>query len=409
MNVVTVDPLGVSPVGLSHDERLDLLAAIEQTRAALDAQQQFTLALLAREGDAEARERQWVREEVAAVLRVAPGTAAAKLCDATTLVHRLPRTLDRLVDGSITMLHARTLIEACRALDEPTVAAVEARVLPKADTQPVGIFRQSVKRAVLALDPRTGEQQHEQAHAERRVSLRADEHGMAGVYGYVRADAAAALWAALDTHARALPADGRTMDQKRADVFADLAVLALNAAPGTRQGQRPAVQVTVALSTLIGLDEQPGELAGYGPIPAALARAIAHDPTGTWRRVVTDPIGRLIRYGRRTYRPPAALRDHVITLHATCTFPGCRRQARTAELDHIHPFLAGGDTDPDNMHPACKRHHDAKHLAGWTVSKAYAGTVTWTSPTGRAFDTEPMRYPIDTTRDPPPSDARNRR
>lgn len=169
MNVVTVDPLGVSPVGLSHDERLDLLAAIEQTRAALDAQQQFTLALLAREGDVEARERQWVREEDAAVLRVAPGTAAAKLCDATTLVHRLPRTLDRLVDGSITMLHARTLIEACRALDEPTVAAVEARVLPKADTQPVGIFRQSVKREHRRTAARAGARRAAREPARRRA------------------------------------------------------------------------------------------------------------------------------------------------------------------------------------------------------------------------------------------------
>jgi hypothetical protein len=43
-------------------------------------------------------------------------------------------------------------------------------------------------------------------------------------------------------------------------------------------GMRPAIQVSVALSTLLGMDEQPGEPAGSGPIPASVARNLA--PTG---------------------------------------------------------------------------------------------------------------------------------
>jgi hypothetical protein len=73
--------------------------------------------------------------------------------------------------------------------------------------------------------------------------------------------------------------------------------------PGT--GRRPQVNVTVAASTLLGIDDQPAELDGHGPIPAVLARALAVDPTGTWRRLLTDDHGRLVDVTSHTYRPPA--------------------------------------------------------------------------------------------------------
>jgi hypothetical protein len=233
--------------------------------------------------------------------------------------------------------------------------------------------------------------------------MRAEDDGMAWVSAYLRADAASALMSAVAAHARALPVDGRTADQKRADVFADLATTALAAAPATSHGQRPAVQVSVALSTLLGVDEQPGELDGYGPIPAALAREIAHDPSGTWRRLLTDQAGRLIRYGRRTYTPPAPLRDHILAAHPTCTFPGCRRRSCLGEIDHIVPWSQSGTTDAENLHGPCSRHHHAKHDADWAVEKR-ADAVTWISPTGRRHETPTHTYPIDTTTDPPTTD-----
>jgi hypothetical protein len=166
------------------------------------------------------------------------------------------------------------------------------------------------------------------------------------------------------------------------------------------------VQVSVALSTLLGLDEQPGELDGYGPMPASMARDIAHDPSGTWRRLITDPLGRLVRRGQQTYRPPVPLRDQVIAVHKTCTFPGCRRDACRGELDHVIPFgRPGGDTVEENLHPPCRRHHHLKHDTDWQVRKR-DDRVTWVSPTGREYETPVHEYPVDhTTRvdpDPPP-------
>jgi hypothetical protein len=165
-----------------------------------------------------------------------------------------------------------------------------------------------------------------------------------------------------------------------------------SACPGTGlptwHGRRPHIEVTVALTTLLGLDENPAELAGYGPINAQTARRIAAD--GTWRRLLTDPTtGHLLDYGRTTYRPPADLRDFIIARDRTCTFPGCARQARRCDLDHIQPYSNGGTTDDTNLHALCRRHHRARHEAGWTVTRNTDDTTTWTSPAGKTLRTQP--------------------
>ena len=55
------------------------------------------------------------------------------------------------------------------------------------------------------------------------------------------------------------------------------------------------VQVTMPATMLMGLTEHGAELAGYGPIPAHVARELAAD--GTWRRLLTDPAtGHLLDY-----------------------------------------------------------------------------------------------------------------
>ncbi|WP_271174783.1 hypothetical protein [Microbacterium barkeri] len=51
---------------------------------------------------------------------------------------------------------------------------------------------------------------------------------------------------------------------------------------------RAVVQVTVAATTLAGLDDEPGFLAGYGPIDADTARKLAGNAAG-WERVFCHP------------------------------------------------------------------------------------------------------------------------
>jgi hypothetical protein len=151
------------------------------------------------------------------------------------------------------------------------------------------------------------------------------------------------------------------------------------------------IQIVVAYSTLIGADDQPADLIGHGPIPAELARQIAAD--SVWHRLLTDPAsGALLDYGRTTYRPPAALADHVRARDQYCRFPLCRRKAANAELDHILAWADGGTTCEINLSGYCLHHHQLKHHAGWHVTAHPDGRLTWTTPTGHQYTTEPHDY-----------------
>lgn len=178
-------------------------------------------------------------------------------------------------------------------------------------------------------------------------------------------------------------------DLRRADafVFAMKAADAALKATGnviTRHNRRPTINVTIDLPTALGLADNPGQLAGYGPIPAAVAREIAAD--GRWKRFVTDPIsGVLLDYGRETYIPPQDLQDFLIARDRTCRFPGCRQPAHLADLDHAIPWEEGGKTSAENLGALCRRHHNLKTHHGWKIFSLDDGACRWLSPTGQEY------------------------
>jgi hypothetical protein len=396
----------LDPATLSHGGRVDLLVAIQHQQAWLAARQQRVLAAMAEHPHdaADPFDRtgaSWVREDVACALRLSAVTAQSRLHTATELKGRLPKTLRLLDRGAISYLHARALSDAVTALDDKTATHVEERVLAKASEQTLANFKASVRRTVAAQNPAALDAQRDHAMTERRVCISPREDGMAELWALLPAEGAAAVITAVDALASATPADDdRSADQRRADALVDLGIAALHDPLLPKaHGMRPAVQVTVALSTLLGLDEQPGELAGHGPIPASVARRVAGDQTGTWRRLITDPTGRLLDYGTTTYRPPADLARHVMARDQTCTFPGCRRSAHRCDLDHAIPASAGGATSADNLAVLCRRHHRAKHEAGWRVRRdQHTGDSHWTAPTGHRYTSTPPPYPSDAPR-----------
>ena len=114
----------------------------------------------------------------------------------------------------------------------------------------------------------------------RRVVRTPDSDGMSGIWMLLPDAGASTFMTAIDALGRRVDRDDpRTMDQRRADAAIQLAIDALTGNSSGElpheHGMRPSVQVTVALSTLLGLDEQPGDLDGSGPIPASVARRIA--------------------------------------------------------------------------------------------------------------------------------------
>jgi len=403
-------PLAVlDPARLSPEARVDALVAMEKQISWWQARQHRLIAVMGAQpvipGPLGELDKEWVKEDISCALKLSAHTAADRLRQAKEL-SRLPGALDLLETGLISGHHARCLAEATLGLDDATATAIETTVLGKAAGQSLTNFRRAIRKAVLGAAPKTAEQRHEQGMAERRVVCTPAGDGMSQIWMLLPDAGAATVMGAIDALARrVISGDPRTADQRRADAIIKMAIDSLH---GTRSdllprehGMRPTVNVSVALSTLLDLDEQPGDLAGTGPIPAAVARRIAADETGTWRRIVTDERGQLIDYGRSTYRPPKDLTDHVIARDQTCRFRHCNRQACRCELDHQEAWEAGGRTNETNLLALCSRHHHGKHDAGWTPKRLPDGTIEWTSPTGHRYVEEPATYPIDHTTHPP--------
>src|SRR5581483_5837645 len=169
---------------------------------------------------------------------------------------------------------------------------------------------------------------------------------------------------------------------------------------GSRRGRRHA-DIVIDLPTALGLSDNPGEVAGYGPISAETAREIAKD--ATLRRLVTDPIdGRCIDLGRSSYRPSEMLRRFVNARDRVCTFPGCRRPAIDSECDHRKDWSRCGRTDGDNLHSLCKLHHSFKTKKLWRVAVDRDGYEVWTSPFGFVYHRRDDDYPIEQLE--PPND-----
>jgi len=180
--------------------------------------------------------------------------------------------------------------------------------------------------------------------------------------------------------------DLRTMDMKRADALSEIAGIAVSLSADEAKSHRRSVSVnvTIDLPTLLGLKENPGQLAGYGVLPAQIIRALAGE--GKWRRFITDPnTGTLLDYGRDSYQPPQDLVDYLIARDRTCRFPGCRQSAARADIDHAEAWEDGGETSAANLGALCRRHHRMKTHGGWKLSSNEDGSCNWESPDGHRY------------------------
>ncbi len=87
--------------------------------------------------------------------------------------------------------------------------------------------------------------------------------------------------------------------------------------------------MVIDLPTLLGLADRPGEIPGYGPIPAGAARAMAAD--GDWVRWLVDPgTGALLDLGAERYRPSDRLRRFIAARTAAAGSPAAPSQSTSA-------------------------------------------------------------------------------
>jgi Domain of unknown function (DUF222) len=353
--------------------------------------------------------------EIGCALRLSERGGEHRLTMAQMICIELPDVQTALLHGDISYRHAVAIAEACQQLEDPANRTwIAAQVLPKARHQTVSELRRRLRRLVIAANPKTAADRHAEAVAARKVEWWAGQDGMGELRLIAAAADVKAVFNTIDAAARLLPkktADGARIpiDARRADAM--IAVIAgtsggtnFPTATGTVTGtpvgtvvRRPAadIQVTMDLATVLGLADNPAELAGYGPIPASAARALAAD--GKWRRLICDPLtGGLIDLGTTVYRPNAELDRFIRSRDTRCIFSNCNQPAHRCEIDHTTPYRPGDPatgTDRCNLGCLCEYHHDLKHDAGWQLHRHPDDhTVTWTSTTGHHYPTEHHDY-----------------
>jgi hypothetical protein len=413
---------------------------------------------------ADSREREMHLRSIAADLalatRASDRTIQRQINDAVVLADDFTPVLDALEHGRISVGHARVIIDAGTPIQDAAARLVySADAVARAENLSPSRLRPAVEALAERLQPRTVTERHRDARADRRVTVADLPDGMGelnyigpstlvhGIYDRLtqqaRAvrDASAQPGAAFGpaaessagaestdvpdaagspatdctasrAHATEFAPDPRTIDQLRADIFADML---LTGAPqddptcaadtslsfGGLGAIRAIVHVTVPALSLAGLSDEPAELVGRAPIDIDTARRLAGRASG-WDRVLHDPItGDILAVDR--YTPGADLKRFLRARDEHCRFPGCRQPVHRCDIDHGHDWALGGTTCAHNLHHLCRRHHTLKHATPWQVRNLGGGILEWTSPTGAVYIDEPpsrFRFAPDTS--PPP-------
>ena len=331
-------------------------------------------------------------KEIAFALGWTGHAAGAMVCLAVDAIEKLPAVHAALSAGQLDLPRARVICHELADLPADAARVVLAHLLdggPMSAT--TGQLRERIRRLVLQVDPEAAKKRHERDLTKRRVERDTHANGTATLFGVnLPKDKTAAAWDNLHRIAAATKAAGgetRTLDQIRADVYLDLLAgvdptLAGAVTPAPRRG---VVNLHVELATLMCLADHAGQIDGFGPVVADIARqvAAAQRDIATFRFSVSHD-GRLLYEGRLRYRPTADQIAHVKARDKTCRAPGCRRPAMRCEVDHIRAWEHNGVTEEWNLCTLCKGHHDAKHQGGYGLTRTDLG-VAWTTPRGRTY------------------------
>ena len=434
--------VAIDPSELNPRARIDYLSALERQSAWLQALMQRAIVAVAG-NDPSVAENTWdgvdeaEREEVASALRLSGSTAQMRIDVARTLVNYLPNTCAALAMGEISSSHATVIAKESAAairdgISEFAIYQIEEKALAHAEFHTPSQVANKVRTTIAQLAPAEFEAVVDRARETRRVSCYNDADGMATVVAILPAQDAQTVMKSIEAYILRMneidekkrnaysanfstdtDSDVRSYnssagvsddtsasgtagatdtwsllsaDNKRADALTAILSSALAThADDARPHRRPVtVNVTIDLPTLLGLAENPGQLSGYGAIPASVARELASD--ATWKRFITDPqTGNLLDYGREKYEPPQALVDFLLARDRTCRFPGCRQPATRGDIDHAQSWQSGGETKPENLGLLCRRHHRLKTHGRWALVSNPDGSCEWTSPVGKKY------------------------
>ncbi len=420
-------------------ERIDQLRALEELKASVAAAQvRVTAAFAAAEQhrsdeeqaarvpaesegfeawqarrDAQ-RSRPSVGAQVALARRLSPHQGAKQVSIATALVEDLPQTLAALTGGLVSEWRASIIVRESSSLTGTDRRLLDAEVT--ADPDGLASWGDQeltgrVRAIAYRLDAQAALDRAARAVQDRRVSLRPAPDAMSLLSALLPVPAGVAVLTSLQQAATAARAQGdpRSRGQVMADTLTERVTGQATAAAVPVE-----VQVVMSDTTLLGADDSPAQIPGYGPLPASVARELLkpgeadQDATVWVRRLYTDPkTGTLTQMesNRRVF--PRGMRRFITTRDGTCRTPWCDAPIR--HIDHIHDHARGGTTSLSNGQGLCERCNYLKQTPGWTTETVTSGPgrssgphrVRITTPTGHTYHSSAP--PLLPARRPPPA------
>ncbi len=325
--------------------------------------------------------------ELRAALRLTRRSADIEIGFAQELVDRLPQVAVELEAGRVDVRRARILIDETIHLTESQARHVVDEVIGRAGELTTGELRARVKKLCFAIEPDEAELRYETALDERKLVKEPTIDGTANIFlTNVAPDRAAEALDRINLIARSLRVGGetRTMDQLRADIAVDL----LCGNGKYRKAKAGKVVIHVDLETLARLNDDPGDLAGYGPVISDIARQVAENSDRAhWQFRVTDPdSGQPLHMGVTRKRRHNTHQKRQIQLRdLVCATPGCRMPATECDIDHTKTWAETGITTIDESGPSCRHDHVCRHKFDWTYRRLPDGDYLWTSRLGTRY------------------------
>jgi hypothetical protein len=324
--------------------------------------------------------------------KISIAKAGKDLALARNLATRLPMTYNMLSEGKLNHDRAAQIARATAVLSHEKSLAVDTALHPVASGKIPRQLQTLLRTVISTVDPRGTADRAEKRKAGRRVSVEHVGGEMSWMHAFVASEDALAIEQRLDAIARSIRfgGDGRTLNQLRADALRDLLLGKFSSKVVTH------VYVACNVTTLLGLDDLPGQLRGYGPVSAEKVRELAWQLKASWSGVLVDDNGHAQRLAAEKYDPGDLLTELAQLRDQTCRFPVCLRPAQKAALRR-----QGQNNSPDaTTRPCCRSHECEKASGQWAVSSGVDGEDVWTSAiTGAGYGNaqEPLVPAVATT------------
>lgn len=380
--VASIERFCAAPVRLSGSELADDLRELARGRNLLDLKFSEMAASFSRTDhyDVEGSYSpiHWIRVNC----HMTSATAADRVIVGEQ-VGAVPASVAATESGEIGFPHLALIAREAAAVAESgrTQPFDEARLLDKALGYTVGRFRNFCHHERHANDPAGYAAEEADKAQARSLSLTTGEGGMVWIRGVLDPEGGAVLRSALDPLARRSGrGDVRPLHQRLGDSLVELARHALDGGKLPRKsGQRPHLQVTATLETLLGRCGAPAaDLELSLPISAAAVERLACDCNVT--RVLLNADSQVIDVGRTTRKIPVAMAKALRVRDQRCRWPGCDRPTSWTSGHHLNHWARGGTTDLSNLVLLCHRHHWMVHEGRWQLIRTDEGQFVTVPP-----------------------------